>query len=88
MPRPFQAREKGIVTYPLRNGTVPWPAARLSEYIIFTFIRDIRDQDMKSDINIRKQTAYKLESRNGNVWTAVVVQNLGVGPQNFPVNIR
>jgi hypothetical protein len=66
MPRPFQAREKGIVThpaYPLRNGTVPWPAARLREYIIFTFVRDIRDKDMKSDVNIRKQTASKLEAR-------------------------
>jgi hypothetical protein len=60
MPRPFQAREKGIVThpassYPLRNGTIPWPTARISEYIIFTFVRDIHDKDMKSDINIRKQ---------------------------------
>jgi hypothetical protein len=55
MPRPFQAREKGIVThpaYPLRNGTIPWPTARLCEYIIFTFVRDIRYKDMKSNINI------------------------------------
>jgi hypothetical protein len=81
MPRPFQAREKGIVThpaYPLRNGTVPWPGptARLSEYIIFTFVRDILDKDTKSDINIRKQTASKLDPRNGNVRTSSVVEKL------------
>jgi hypothetical protein len=91
MPRPFQAREKGIVThpaYPLRNGAVPWPTARLSEYIIFTFVRDIHDKDMKSDINIRKQTAPKLDPRNGNVGTSSVVEKLQAGPQSFPVNIR
>jgi hypothetical protein len=92
MPRPFQAREKGMVTrpaYPLRkNGTVPWPPTRLSEYIIFTFVRDIRGKDMKSDINIRNQTAAKLESRNGNVWTTAVMQKLGAGPENFPVHRR
>jgi hypothetical protein len=92
MPRSFQAREKGIVThpaYPIRKGTVPWPTARLSEYIIFTFVRDIHDKDiMKSDINIRKQTASKLDPRNGNVRTSSVVENLQAGPQSFPVNIR
>jgi hypothetical protein len=89
MPRPFQAREKGIVThpaYPLRNGAVPWPTARLSEYIII--VRDIHDKDMKSDINIRKQTASKLDPRNGNVRTSNVVENLQAGPQSFPVKVR
>jgi hypothetical protein len=87
MPRPlaFQAREKGIVThpaYPLRNVgvRVPWPPARLSEYI--------RDKDMKSDINIKKQTASNLKPINGNVWTAIVVQDLRAKPQFFPVLLR
>jgi hypothetical protein len=53
----------------------------LSECIIYTFVRDIRDKDMKSDINIRKQTASKLEPRDGNVLTSIVVQNL---TQFFP----
>jgi hypothetical protein len=96
MPCPFQAREKGIVTHPaysLRNGAVqvpPWPTARLSEYIIFTFqvVRDIHDKDMKSDFNIRKQTASKLDPRDGNVWTSIVVETLHAGPQSFPVNVR
>jgi hypothetical protein len=75
--------------YPLRNGTVPpWPTARLSEYIIFTFARDIHDKEMKSDINIRKQTASKLDPRDGNVWTSIVEETLHAGPQSFPVNIR
>jgi hypothetical protein len=91
MPRPFQAREKGIVThpaYPLRNGIVPWLTARLSEYIIFTFVRDIHDKDMKSDINIRKQTASKLDPRTGNVRTSSVVEKLQARPQSFPVDVR
>jgi hypothetical protein len=44
MSRTFQAREKAVVphpAYPLRP--LPWPA-RLSEYVIFTFVRDILDK--------------------------------------------
>jgi hypothetical protein len=47
MPRPFQARAKGVVTHPTLplRGPLPWPARRrLSEYIIFTFVKDIRDK--------------------------------------------
>jgi hypothetical protein len=44
MSRTFQAREKGVVTHPAYPlFPVPWPAG-LSEYIIFTFVRDIRDK--------------------------------------------
>jgi hypothetical protein len=60
----------------------------LSECIIFTFVRDIREKDMKSDININKKTASKMEPINGNVWTAIVVQKLGAKPQFFPVKMR
>jgi hypothetical protein len=42
---------------------------------------------IKSDINIRKQTASELET-NGNVQTATVVKNAGPGPQSFPVKKR
>jgi hypothetical protein len=60
----------------------------LSECIIFIFVRDIRDKDMKSDINVNKKTASKLEPSNGNVWTAIVVKKLGTKPQFFPVKMR
>jgi hypothetical protein len=95
MPRPFQVKgvrvdmprmshysglQWAIPAFPVLSRPLMW----LSECIIFTFVRDIRDKDMKSDINIRKQTASKLETRDGNVWTRIVVQNLGAGPQFFP----
>jgi hypothetical protein len=63
MPRPFQVKgvrvdmprmshysglEWAIPAFPLR------PLMWLSECIIFTFVRDIRDKDKKSDINIKK----------------------------------
>jgi hypothetical protein len=64
------------------------PLMWLSECIVFTFVKDIRDKDMKSDINIKNQTASKLEPMNGNVWTAIVVQNLEAGPQFFPRKVR
>jgi hypothetical protein len=97
MPRPFQV--KGVrVDMPRMslsgNSGLKWaspafplrPLMWLSECIIFTFVRDIRDKDMKSDINIKNQTASKLEPINGNVWTAIVVQDLPMGakPQFFP----
>jgi hypothetical protein len=96
MPRPFQV--KGVrVDMPRMSHysglPVEWaspfrPLMWLSECIIFTFVRDIRDKDMKSDINIKKQTASKLKPINGNVWTAIVVQNLGAKPQFFPGKVR
>jgi hypothetical protein len=101
MPRPFQVKgvrvdmprmtrshsgysglERASPAFPLR------PLMWLSECIIFTLVRDIRDKDMKSDINIKKQTASKLEPINGNVWTAIVVQDLRAKPQFFPGKIR
>jgi hypothetical protein len=87
MPRPFQARKKGVVAHPVGGSALPyqWPA-RLSEYIIFAFVRDIHD--MKSDINVRKQTASKLDPRNGNVQTATVLENIRPEPQFFPVDLR
>jgi hypothetical protein len=41
--RTFQAREKGVAAHAAYLRPLPWPA-RLSEYIIFTFVRDIRDK--------------------------------------------
>jgi hypothetical protein len=64
MPRPFQV--KGVrVDMPRMshsgNSGLKWasparPLMWLSECIIFTFVREIRDKDMKSDINIKNQT--------------------------------
>jgi hypothetical protein len=90
MPRPFQV--KGVrVDMPRMShySGLQWafplrPLMWLSECIIFIFVRDIRDKDMKSDINIKNQTASKLETMNGNVWTAIVVQTLWACPQFFP----
>jgi hypothetical protein len=95
MPRPFQV--KGVrVDMPRMshsgNSGLEWaspafpfrPLMWLSECIIFTLVRDIRDKDMKSDINIKNQTASELETMNGNVWTTIVVQNLGAKPQFLP----
>jgi hypothetical protein len=94
MPRPFQVKgfrvdmPGGGMSHYSPSG-LKWmtpafplrPLMWLSECIIFTFVRDTREKDMKSDINIRKQTASKLEPRHGNVWTSIVVQNL---TQFFP----
>jgi hypothetical protein len=95
MPRPFQVKgvrvEMPRMSHSGKSG-LEWatpafllrPLMWLSECIIFTFVRDIRDKDMKSDINIKNQTASKLDPMNGNVWTTNVVKNLGAGPQFFP----
>jgi hypothetical protein len=68
----------------LESSFPPSPLMWLSECIIFTFVREIRDKDMKSDIHIENQTASKLKPMNGNVWTAIVVQHLGAKSQYFP----
>jgi hypothetical protein len=92
MPRPFQVKgvrvdmprmsHSGYTGLEWASPAFPFrPLMCLSECIIFTFVWDIRDKDMKSDINIKNQTASKLQPMNGNVWTAIVVQNLWACPQ-------